>query len=569
MSDLIKADLIIKNAKIIDVFNREIFEDNLAIKDGEILGFGSYYENAKEYFDAQGAYLCPSLIDGHVHIESSMLSAAELSKYLTSRGILTIIADPHEIANVCGLDGMTYILDEAKDLPFNIYMMLASCVPSTSFETSGAKLLAKDLAKLIDHENVLGLGEMMNYPGLVNQDKDILDKIALAKERNLIADGHCPGLSGRDLDIYIKSGIATDHECRSQEEMKEKLRKGMFIQIREGSAAKDFDNLIGAVNKNNLNRCFFCTDDRHPEDLINEGSVDNNVRKAIAYGLDPIDAIKMATINTASAYKLDKLGAIAPSYEASFFLFDDFKDLKCKSVFYRGELVYDEGKYFKKYEQKFTDKVKSPMRARKIEEKDLDIYLENNQVFVIGMNKNSLVTDKLIRKVKVVDGKFSYADDGIKKIVVCDRYSQKTNIGLGLITGYPITNGAVASTIAHDSHNIVAIGDNDRDLILAINRLIDLEGGLVVSSKGEILGDLKLEIAGLMSRKSINELNKSYKVLYKQLKNLGLDDGIDPFMSLGFMALPVIPHLKMTDLGLFDNDIFALINISCENLTEK
>lgn len=569
MTDLNKADLIVKNAKIIDVFNGEIFEDNLAIKDGKILGFGPYYEEASKYFDAQGAYLCPSLIDGHVHIESSMLSAAELSKYLTSRGILTIIADPHEIANVCGLDGMTYILDESKDLPFNIFMMLASCVPATSFETNGAKLLAKDLAKLIDHENVLGLGEMMNYPGLINQDKDILDKIALAKDRKLIADGHCPGLTGKDLDIYINSGIATDHECRSQEEMKEKLRKGMFIQIREGSAAKDFDNLIGAVNKNNINRCFFCTDDRHPQDLINEGSVDNNVRKAIAYGLDPIDAIKMATINTASAYRLDKLGAIAPSYEASFFLFDNFKDLKSKSVFYKGELVYDKGKYFKKYEQKFTDKVKSPMRARKIEDKDLDIYLENDQVFVIGMNKNSLVTDKLIKKVKVLDGKFAYANDGIKKIVVCDRYSKKTNIGLGLITGYPITNAAVASTIAHDSHNIVAIGDNDRDLKLAINRLIDIKGGLVVSSNGEILGDLKLEIAGLMSRKSIDELNKSYKILYDLLKNLGLDNGVDPFMSLGFMALPVIPHLKMTDLGLFDNDTFSLIDISCKNLTEK
>lgn len=558
-----KADLIIKNANIIDVFQNEIFEGNVAIKDGKFIGIGDY-NDAEEIIDAKGAFLAPTMTDGHVHIESSMVSPSEFLKCLVARGVSTIIADPHEIANVCGLDGIRYIMNETKDLPAHVYVMLPSCVPCTPFETSGAVLKASDLKELVGSEQILGLGEMMDFVGTINRSEEILDKIAMAEENNLILDGHAPLLSGKGLDDYVLADIATDHECSSVEEMQEKLRRGMYIQLREGTAAKNLETLIKAVTKDNINRCFFCTDDRHPEDLIKDGNVDNNVRKAIKLGMEPIDAIKMATLIPSICYGLKKVGAIAPGYVADFFLFDDLNDLHAKSVFLSGNKVAENGKTIVDFPQKLTSDVLSKMKIKDFTLEDLKLKLNSNRVNVIGMEKESLLTQKLVCEVNVKDGYFEYGNDGIRKIAVIERHTGASTIAIGLIKGYDIKNAAVGTTIAHDSHNLVVVGDNDVDMLNVIKKIGEMCGGMAISSNGEIAEALQLDIAGIMSSKTMPQVQENMKKLLDKAKELGVAEGIDPFMAIGFMALPVIPDIKITDKGLFDVNEFKHIPLEAE-----
>lgn len=560
LNSKMKADLIIKNAKVIDIFQNRIIDGNIAIKDGLFIGVGDY-EDGDKIIDAKGNYVSPTMTDGHVHIESSMVSPAEFLKCLVARGVSTIIADPHEITNVCGLDGIKYIIDEVKDLPVNVYIMLPSCVPATPFETSGAILKAKDYDEIIKDKHILGLGELMDFVGTVNRDKDIMDKIKLAKNNNMVIDGHAPMLSGKALDDYVLAGVDTDHECSTVEEMQEKIQRGMYIQLREGTAAKNLEELLKGVTPYNISRCFFCTDDRHPEDLLKDGSVDNNVRKAIKLGMEPLNALKMATINPVECYKLEKLGAIAPGYKADFFIFEDLEDIQAKEVFLSGEKIAENGKTIVDFPQKLSSKVLSKMKVNEVSSKDLNLKLNKNKVNVIQMQKDSLLTKKVVREVEIEDNHFKYSDDDIKKIAVIERHTGKSTIAIGLIEGYDIKNGAIGTTIAHDSHNMIIIGDNDDDMVCVINKIREMGGGMAISSNSEIIDCLKLDIAGIMSSDSIEDVEKNMKRLLKNARKLGIKEGIDPFMTMGFMALPVIPEIKITDKGLFDVNNFKHIDI--------
>lgn len=560
LNSKMKADLIIKNAKVIDIFQNRIIDGNIAIKDGLFIGVGDY-EDGDKIIDAKGNYVSPTMTDGHVHIESSMVSPAEFLKCLVARGVSTIIADPHEITNVCGLDGIKYIIDEVKDLPVNVYIMLPSCVPATPFETSGAILKAKDYDEIIKDKHILGLGELMDFVGTVNRDKDIMDKIKLAKDNNMVIDGHAPMLSGKALDDYVLAGVDTDHECSTVEEMQEKIQRGMYIQLREGTAAKNLEELLKGVTPYNISRCFFCTDDRHPEDLLKDGSVDNNVRKAIKLGMEPLNALKMATINPVECYKLEKLGAIAPGYKADFFIFEDLEDIQAKEVFLSGEKIAENGKTIVDFPQKLSSKVLSKMKVNEVSSKDLNLKLNKNKVNVIQMQKDSLLTKKVVREVEIEDNHFKYSDDDIKKIAVIERHTGKSTIAIGLIEGYDIKNGAIGTTIAHDSHNMIVIGDNDDDMVCVINKIREMGGGMAISSNSEIIDCLKLDIAGIMSSDSIEDVEKNMKRLLKNARKLGIKEGIDPFMTMGFMALPVIPEIKITDKGLFDVNNFKHIDI--------
>ena len=561
-------NLVLKNANIINVFTHEIIEGDLAIHDGVIIGIGKY--EGENNIDLKGKYIAPGLIDSHVHIESSMLSPGEFSKVIVPRGTTTIITDPHEIANVCGLSGIEYVLNSTEKLPLNTYVMLPSCVPATNFENSGAILKAKDLEKYINHPRVLGLGEMMNYPGVIYKDKDVIDKLKLAHKNNKIVDGHAPRVNGEGLNAYVLSGVSTDHECTTKEEMLEKLRLGMYIMIREGSATKDLKNLIDGVNKYNYQRVLLCTDDKHPEDLLEEGHIDHNVRLAIKNGIDPITAIQMATINAANCYGLKDIGAIAPGYRADIIVFDNLENFNIEKVYKDGKLVGKDRVPLFTIEERNISNVLNTVNLSKIDKDDIQIYLKKEngeeEVNVISLKAHSLITEKVKSKVKVVDNKFDYDNEqDILKLVVIERHKNTGNIGVGLVENFKLKNGAIATTISHDSHNIIVVGDNDEDIVNAVNKVISMDGGIAISSLNEILESLPLNIGGLMSDKNIEYVNEKFSKLVDIAYNsLGVNKNIDPFLTLAFLALPVIPNIKLTDKGLFDVEKFEFIDISCQ-----
>lgn len=557
-------NLVFKNANIVNVFTHEIIIGDVAVHNGIIVGIGNYI--GKTNIDLSGKYIAPGLIDSHVHIESSMLSPGEFAKAIVPRGTTTIISDPHEIANVCGLDGIEYILEATEKLPLNTYVMLPSCVPATNFENSGAVLKAKDLERYINHPRVLGLGEMMNYPGVIYKDKDVIDKLNMAYVNKKMIDGHAPRISGDGLNAYVLSGVSTDHECCEKEEMLEKLRLGMYILIREGSATKDLKNLISGVNSYNYQRVMLCTDDKHPEDLLKEGHIEHNVRLAIQNGIDPITAIQMATINAANCYKLDKLGAIAPGYRADIIVFDNLNDFNIEEVYKDGKLVGKEKMPLFNTENMNFDKVLKTVHLSEISKKDIEINIEteNNKekVNVIQLKPHSLITKKVIRAVSIKDKKFQYNKDDILKLAVIERHKDTGNIGIGLVENFKLKNGAIATTISHDSHNVIVVGDNDEDMINAVNKVIKMDGGIAISSSNEILESLSLSIGGLMSHKNIEYVDSKFSRLVDIAYNtLNVSKDIDPFLTLAFLALPVIPDIKLTDQGLFDVENFRFINI--------
>lgn len=556
-------DLILKNGKIVDVFNNSIVEADLAIQNGLIMGIGDY--DSEDYkvntVDLNGKFISPSFIDSHVHIESSMVSPKEFTELLISRGVTAIIADPHEIANVCGIDGIRYILEATENLPFDVYVMLPSSVPATPFETSGAILGAKELSKFMSNDRVLGLGEMMDFPGVIDRREDIVEKINLAEKFGKIIDGHGPMISGKDLDAYVSAGISTEHECSTVDEMNERLKRGMYILIREGSAARNLEVLIKGINKDNIDRCMFCTDDRHPEDLLSDGSIDNNVRKAINLGLNPIDAIKMASINSANCYKLKKKGAIAPGYHADLIIFEDINNIRVESVYKSGELRVRDGKLLEEFKTYRDDKVGSAVHIKDIKEKDIEIKLKSNKANVIGIVKNELITELLEEELILKDNIYCFENEDIIKIAVIERHTGNSGVFTALLKGYGIRNGAIATTISHDSHNIVVAGDNDLDILNCIKEIDSMQGGIVISSNGKTIERLKLEIAGLMTNSSINYVNDKLIKMMDIARDLGIPDGVDPFMNLSFLALPVIPDVKVTDKGLFDVKKFEFISL--------
>lgn len=547
----VKAQLVFKNINVINVFTEEIYKADVAIHDGYIAGIGEY-SGAVE-LDLEGKYICPGFIDGHVHIESSMVTPAEFARAVMPRGTTTIIADPHEIANVKGIAGIKYIIDGSENIPLDIFIMLPSCVPSTPFENSGSVLKAEDLLELINHPKVLGLGELMDFPSVITCEKNIINKIVLAKNAHKIMDGHAPGISGKELNAYILPGVRTEHECSTAEEAVERLRLGMFIMLREGSAARNVVNLLPAVNDATLSRCLFCTDDRHPEDILNQGHIDNNIRIAIQNGFDPVKAIQMATINAARCYNLVNIGAVAPGYKANVIILNNLEKVDIYQVYKKGRLVAEEGKALFDLRSINDSKMRNSVNLKKLEQNSFAMENIEGSVNVIGLVPHSLLTHRL--KLDVINKEGAFFDtvgNRLLKIAVVERHHQTGNIGLGLVKGMGLKNGAIASTVAHDSHNVVVISDNDEDMLCAVNHLQSIGGGICIASKGEIVHSLALPIGGLMSDLSLEEVHSKLKIMLEAAYSMGVSRDYEPFMTLAFLALPVIPELKITDLGLFD-----------------
>ncbi len=549
-------DLLLKNAHIINTFIGEIEQGNVAIYDGKIAGIGDYTE-AKEIIDLEGEYLSPALIDGHIHIESSMLHPARYAEAVVPRGILASVTDLHELANVCGIQGIRFVIDWGGNLPMDIFFMAPSCVPSTSLETSGARISVEEIEQILTLQNVIGLGEMMNFPGVINGDNEILRKINAAQGK--IIDGHAPGLSGKKLNAYKAAGILSDHECTTFEEGSERLKRGMYLMIREGSSEKNLDALLPLINDNTYKRCFFVVDDRTCSDLLREGDVDAVVRKAISHGLAPIRALQLATINAAEYFQLGNLGAIAPGYLANLITFTELPKLTVDMVFYQGKLVAKKGKCLFSTPQispglTNTIHIKKPFTTEQ-----LKLTANSETQPVIEIVPGQIVTRKRLQKVKSDRGIIvSDIENDILKLVVVERHKASGNIGVGLVKGFGLKKGALASSIAHDSHNIIAVGTNDADIFTAIEQIENLQGGLVVCAAGQTLASVPLPIAGLLSPEPLKTVVVQFEQLEKAAASLG-NLPAAPFSILSFLALPVIPELRLTDLGLVDVAAFKLM----------
>jgi len=550
------ADLLLKNAKIINTFVGIIEEGNVAIYGNKIAGIGNYVK-AKEVIDLRGAYLAPGLIDGHTHIESSMLHPAQYAHAIVPRGTSTVITDLHEIANVSGLQGIKFVMDWAKKLPLDMFFMAPSCVPATHMETSGAQISAKEISRALNLYNVIGLGEMMNFPGVIYGDLEVLRKIAAAGDK--VIDGHAPKVTNKHLNAYVAAGIYSDHESTSTEEGREKLRRGMHLMIREGSSEKNLDALLPLVNDKTYKRCFFVVDDRSCSDLLREGDIDAVVRGAIHKGLEPIRALQMATINTAEYFRLYDRGGVAPGYLANLITITDLSQLIVDMVFYRGRLVARKGKYvggaLKTRAQELTDTV----RVKPFDIEALKLAARGESLPVIEIVPSQILTKKRIERVKTRDGEvMADTDEDLLKLTVVERHRATGRIGLCMVKGFGLKRGALASSIAHDSHNIVAVGTNDRDILTAIKGIEKLNGGLVVSVDSKVVAALPLPIAGLLSPEPLEAVVKKFERVEKTASSLG---NVPPavFSLLSFIALPVIPELRLTDKGLVDVIEFKLI----------
>ena len=564
-----KADLVIKNANIVNVLSEEIHKGDIAICDGVIAGIGENYSGEKE-IDINGAYVTPSFIDGHVHLESTMMLPKEFAKTVLPAGTTTVIIDPHEISNVLGLHGISFMHEAVKDLPMNVYTMLPSCVPATPFETSGFDLNSYDLSLLIDKPWVLGIAEMMNFPGVLNLDKNVMAKLELAKSRGKRIDGHAPYLSGKDLCGYIASGVKSDHECTTPEEAIEKLRLGVYVMIREGTAAKDLDALIPVLKTSNTRKCIFVTDDRHPADL--KEHINGMVRRVVEAGVDPIKAVQVASLNTAEYFGLKDLGAIAPGYKADLLVLPDLKTFKPDIVLKDGQVVAQDGKLAVEITENDAIATRNSVNVRWITMDDFKIQTEGDgvkKVRALEVIPHQLITKSVMSDVKVVDGNaVSNVETDTLKICVIERHRATGNIGKGFVKGFNLKCGAIASTVAHDSHNMIVIGTNDFDMYTAAVALIKCQGGKVVVKDGEIISQLPLPIAGLMSDKEFDFVVEKCDELNKAAHSIGCKLE-DPFMTMGFLSLPVIPELKITDKGVFDTNKFDFVDIFEEEKVKK
>lgn len=553
-----KADLVIKNANIVNVLSEEIHKADIAIKDGIIAGIGENYSGEKE-IDIQGAYVTPSFIDGHVHLESTMMLPSEFAKVALPAGTTTVIIDPHEISNVLGLHGISFMHEAVKNLPLDVYTMLPSCVPATPFETSGFDLNSYDLSLLIDKPWVLGLAEMMNFPGVLNQDNNVMAKLELAKSRGKCIDGHAPYLHGKDLCAYIASGVKSDHECTTPDEAVEKLRLGMYVMVREGTAAKDLDALMPVLKTCNTRKCIFVTDDRHPADL--KEHINGMVRRAVEAGVDPVKAIQIASLNTAEYFGLKNLGAIAPGYKADLLILPDLKTFKPDLVIKNGVVAAENGKLIAELPENEALAVRNSVNVRWITPEDFRIEAKGSKVTALEVIPHQLITKSVVSEVKIEDGNaVSNVDNDTLKICVIERHRATGNIGKGFVKGFNLKCGAIASTVAHDSHNMIVIGTNDADMYAAAVALIKCKGGKVVVKDGEVISELPLPIAGLMSDRDFDYVVNKCEELNKTAHSIGCKIE-DPFMTMGFLSLPVIPELKVTDKGVFDTNKFDFIDI--------
>ncbi|PWM72756.1 MAG: adenine deaminase [Bacillota bacterium] len=558
-----KAELVLKNANIVNVFTQKIEQGDLAVDGGVIAGIGDY-EGIKE-IDCGGKYLIPGLIDGHMHIESTQLTPAELAKAILPHGTTTLIADPHEIANVCGNAGVEYIAAAAARTPLTVKVMYPSCVPATPFENSGAVLDAKEVKAHIADGGIWGLGEYMNYPAVINAAADDVEKLCAAENKGCVIDGHAPDLTGKNLNAYLCGGISTDHECVTEREIEEKIARGMYVHLREGSATRNAEKNAKAVNARNMRRFILCTDDRHACDLKRGGHVDNILRILVKNGVDPIWAVVMGTLNTAECYRLHGYGALAPDYAADIVCVDDLTEFNAAFVVKNGKVVAENGRALFDVQPYDDERVKNTVHPAPLCQADFDIVSRSEYVKVIRLLHHNVVTEKTVRKVKLVNGKVDVAGTDLLKLAVVERHKATGNVGRGLIEGYGLKNGAIALTVAHDSHNIIVLGDTSENMYAAAAEIVRIGGGMALVENGKVKASLPLEIAGLMSELGIDEFENKLEKMIACAYEMGVAKDIQPFMSLSFLALVVIPELKITDRGLFDVAKFGFTPIEAED----
>ena len=556
-----EVDFILKNGTIVDVFNLDTFQGDVAIYKGYIVGIGQF-ESKGNVIDVSNKFIVPGLIDGHIHIESTMVRPSEFSRALIQHGITTVVTDPHEIANVSGIEGIQFMIDDSKGSIVDILVKLPSSVPATPFENNGATLTSQDLQQLLDYDEVIGLAEVMDYPSVVNVEPDMMSKMKMCKEKKFVIDGHAAGLSDRELDIYSIASIRNDHEAVNAEEAVKRVQKGFNVLVREGSAAKDLIAILPAITEKNSTRFSFCTDDKHLDELVTEGTIDHAVRLAIKNGLDPLIAIQMATINNAHCHRIENKGAVAPGYIADLLVVDDLHDLTIDRVIKNGKII-DTNNLHKVEKMEIPDSIMHSVNMQPISKNKLQIPLkEGQQANIIEILPGKLITRKRLDVVDVKDGYFqSNPEKDYIKMVVCERHHRTGNVGLGIVHGTKLKSGAIASTVAHDSHNIVAAGINDEDILIAIEHLRKIQGGLVIVRKGEIVAEVPLRIAGLMSDQPYEKVAEQLLHLHKQLEEIVYHQSQNLFMVLSFLCLPVIPDIKLTDKGLFDVKKFTHINV--------
>ncbi|WMW41820.1 adenine deaminase [Bacillus subtilis] len=559
-----KADIVIKNGKIMDVYNQEWIYEDIAITDGVIVGLGEY--EGENIIDAEGQMIVPGFIDGHVHIESSMVTPIEFAKAVLPHGVTTVVTDPHEIANVSGEKGIVFMLEQARHTPLNIHFMLPSSVPATSFERSGAILKAADLKPFYEEEEVLGLAEVMDYVSVQQAEEDMVQKLLDARAAGKRIDGHLAGLSTDLINIYRTAFILNDHEVTSKEEALDRIRRGMYVMMREGSVAKNTLNVLPAVNEKNARRFFFCTDDKHVDDLLSEGSVNHQVKMAIQAGLDPFLAYQLGSLNAAECYGLDTKGAISPGFDADLLFVSDLENVTVTMTMVKGQTVAEDSKaVYQDHastaapDQALLDSVKL---AAPLNKQDFHMSIDSEQqINVIQIIPNQLET-RLVQVPAPVAREFEPDTElDLLKIAVVERHKGLKETGLGVVKGFGFKSGAIATTISHDSHNIIAVGTNDEDIAAAVNKLQEIGGGLTIIKNGEELHSVPLPIAGLLSDQSAEQVNQSLLTLHDKLPLIGFTGGFNPFLTLSFLALPVIPDIKMTTKGLFDVKSFQHISL--------
>lgn len=546
-----KADLVLKNAKYLNVFSNEFLCGDIAVANGLIAGVGKY--DGKTEIDVSGKLVLPGFIDAHIHLESSMVTPAEFAKAVVAHGTTTVITDPHEITNVMGIDGVEYMIQASQNLPIDVHFMMPSCVPATEIDESGAELDCKDIDLYLDNKKVLGLAEMMNYVGVINGDKNVLSKIVTSQVHHKKIDGHAPELSGNDLNAYIAAGVYSDHECSTFENALEKLRKGQFIMIREGTAAHNLKALMPLLTQQYYSRCMFATDDKHPSDLLYGGHIDYIVKQALKNGADPIVALKTATHHAARYFLLNNKGAIASGYLADIVVVDNLEDFNVETVFKRGKLVFDgEVKDFSAptVDEKLVEKCFDTFHLDSVTPSSFKV---DGKLGLIGLVGGELLTRNLGTADKID------VENDILKIACIERHKGTNHIGVGYVKGYSLKSGAVATSVAHDSHNIITVGCNDDDIAVAVNAIKDSKGGIAVVENGKIKALLELPIAGLMSDEPLTTVNEKLENAKSSAYELGADKSIDPFMTLSFLSLPVIPSLRITTKGVFDAENWKML----------
>lgn len=546
-----KADLVLKNAKYLNVFSNEFLCGDIAVANGLIAGVGKY--DGKTEIDVSGKLVLPGFIDAHIHLESSMVTPAEFAKAVVAHGTTTVITDPHEITNVMGIDGVEYMIQASQNLPIDVHFMMPSCVPATEIDESGAELDCKDIDLYLDNKKVLGLAEMMNYVGVINGDKNVLSKIVTSQAHHKKIDGHAPELSGNDLNAYIAAGVYSDHECSTFENALEKLRKGQFIMIREGTAAHNLKALMPLLTQQYYSRCMFATDDKHPSDLLHGGHIDYIVKQALKNGADPIVALKTATHHAARYFLLNNKGAIASGYLADIVVVDNLEDFNVETVFKCGKLVFDgEVKDFSAptVDEKLAEKCFDTFHLDSVTPSSFKV---DGKLGLIGLVGGELLTRNLGTADKID------VENDILKIACIERHKGTNHIGVGYVKGYSLKSGAVATSVAHDSHNIITVGCNDDDIAVAVNAINDSKGGIAVVENGKIKALLELPIAGLMSDEPLTTVNEKLENAKSSAYELGADKSIDPFMTLSFLSLPVIPSLRITTKGVFDAENWKML----------